>query len=505
MKSYIYALGVLFCVHHAFAEDIFLGHYENYDLPPPGDFDTSAVTTQYFSQVLDHYDPTNTARWLQRYYVNTQHYNTTNGVVVFLLIGGEGQASIQWMSAGAWIQTAREYGALLFQLEHRFYGESQPLSDLSIENLRFLSSQQALEDIATFIGAMNSQYNLPENVQWILFGGSYSGALAAWSRQKYPHLIQGAVASSSPVYAHLDFYEYFEVVANGLARNSQQCSNTMKKSFEQLEYYINNPAEENITALLNLCLDINLEENRIADNIAYLFERLSSNIASVVQYHGIAGMTTIDAVCDVFNNEALGREIDRLAGVARLLYGTSCVSYRFQALINTLSNTAILSTRNSRQWYYQTCTEYGWYQTSGQRELIIGNRTSIDFFTQICSIVFGSTFTPSFTSEHIERTNRYYGGYDPEVTNVLHVHGSLDPWYPMGITETENPESPVIFIDGTSHCTNLYPISVNDPPALTQARERIDWFIGVFLGRNSAIRIHLSISLIIIGLLAKIL
>lgn len=46
---------------------------------------------------------------------------------MFLLIGGEGQAAIQWMSAGAWIQTAREYGALLFQLEHRFYGESQPL------------------------------------------------------------------------------------------------------------------------------------------------------------------------------------------------------------------------------------------------------------------------------------------------------------------------------------------------------------------------------------------
>jgi hypothetical protein len=28
-------------------------------------------------------------------------------------------------------------------LEHRFYGKSQPLPDLSIESLRFLSSEQA--------------------------------------------------------------------------------------------------------------------------------------------------------------------------------------------------------------------------------------------------------------------------------------------------------------------------------------------------------------------------
>ncbi|XP_023312840.1 putative serine protease K12H4.7 [Anoplophora glabripennis] len=352
MKSHVFV--VLFCAHHAFAlDDTFLGQYENYFLPPPSDLDTKAVTTQYFSQVLDHYDPTNTARWSQRYFVNTQHFNTTEGFVVFLLIGGEGQAGVQWMSAGAWIQTAREYGALLFQLEHRFYGESHPLSDLSLPNLRFLSSQQAIEDIATFISAMNREYHLPQNVKWILFGGSYSGSLATWARQKYPHLIHGVMASSSPVYAHLDFYEYFEIVFNSLSSNSHQCALAMKKSFEQLEYYINNPNEENVTALFNLCLDINLDENRIENNIAYLFERLSSRIAGVVQYHGIAGQPTIDSLCNIFNNVSLGREIDRLAGVARFLYGTSCVAYRFQALLNTLGNTAILSTRNCK--YMRFC------------------------------------------------------------------------------------------------------------------------------------------------------
>lgn len=42
------------------------------------------------------------------------------------MIAGEGQASQSWMTGGAWIETAEKYGALLFELEHRFYGESHP-------------------------------------------------------------------------------------------------------------------------------------------------------------------------------------------------------------------------------------------------------------------------------------------------------------------------------------------------------------------------------------------
>lgn len=79
---------------------------------------------EWFEQLLDHFDATNVRTWQQRFYTNTEFYKP--GGPVFLMIGGEGEATAKWMVQGAWVQYASEHNALLFQLEHRFYGRSHP-------------------------------------------------------------------------------------------------------------------------------------------------------------------------------------------------------------------------------------------------------------------------------------------------------------------------------------------------------------------------------------------
>ena len=98
----------------------------------------------------------------------------------------------------------------------RYYGSSHPTVDTSVENLQYLSSRQALEDIVTFKKLIVTTYNL-KNSSWVSFGGSYPGALSAWLRIKYPQTVVGAVASSGPVQAKVDFYQYLEVVSASLA------------------------------------------------------------------------------------------------------------------------------------------------------------------------------------------------------------------------------------------------------------------------------------------------
>lgn len=189
----------------------------------------------WFEQRLDHFNRQDARTWQQRYFVNADHYSNDTSAPIFLMIGGEGEASAKWMREGAWVHYAEHFGALCLQLEHRFYGKSHPTEDLSTANLAYLSSEQALEDLASFVVAMKAKFNLADGQKWIAFGGSYPGSLAAWAREKYPHLIYGSISSSGPLLAEVDFKEYFEVVKASLAAYKPECVEAVARSFAQVE------------------------------------------------------------------------------------------------------------------------------------------------------------------------------------------------------------------------------------------------------------------------------
>ena len=175
--------------------------------------------TRFVSQRQDHFDRQNSNRWQQRFMVNDTFFlaaaDSGRARPVFLCVGGEGPAlKPEVVLSGTvhcalMVAAAKEMGALILALEHRYYGDSIPVPDFSTANLRFLSSQQALADIASFHAKITALYNLtPEDNRWVSFGGSYPGMLAAWARREYPHLIYASIASSAPVQAQLTMPEY---------------------------------------------------------------------------------------------------------------------------------------------------------------------------------------------------------------------------------------------------------------------------------------------------------
>src|SRR3989338_44868 len=109
---------------------------------------------QNYVQKLDHFNTQNKATWLQRYVVNDTWWNRESGGPIFVQISGEGPLGLSDVQRLAMSTYAQKHNALQLSLEHRFYSPiaaTNPTATLATENLQYLSSQQALADLADFI------------------------------------------------------------------------------------------------------------------------------------------------------------------------------------------------------------------------------------------------------------------------------------------------------------------------------------------------------------------
>lgn len=161
------------------------------------------------------YEPHSDDTFNLRYWFDDQFYEP--GGPVFVLSGGEtsGADRLPFLEKGIVYEIAKATKGLGVILEHRYYGSSVPVDDFSTENLRFLSTEQALADTAYF--AKNVEFEgledvdlSPETTPWIAYGGSYAGSFVAFLRIQYPDIYMGAISSSGVPKAIWDFYEYFE-------------------------------------------------------------------------------------------------------------------------------------------------------------------------------------------------------------------------------------------------------------------------------------------------------
>lgn len=409
------------------------------------------------------------------------------------MIGGEGTATAKWMVEGQWIEYAKQFGAMCFQVEHRFYGNSQPTSDLSVKNLVYLSSQQALADLAYFIESMNDEYKFSNDTKWFAFGGSYAGSLAAWLRAKYPHLVHGAVSASGPLLAKIDFQEYYVVVENALREHSQACVDALADANKQFHIMLRHPiGQQGLVKKFKLCDHID-SGHTTRNDISNLYETIASDFAGIVQYNldnrnnsNMANMT-IGTVCGILTNEADGSvAIDRLASISNRLLNASnkkCLDYMYSKMIHELRNVTWASeeAEGGRQWMYQTCTEFGFFQTSTARPNLFSETFPVDFFVKQCTDIFGPRYAIDLLNMAVKRTNVLYGALNIKVSNVVFVHGDVDPWHVLGITKSANPEAPAIYMSGTAHCAIMYPPSHKDVPELKAARDRVGNLISAWM------------------------
>uniref|UniRef100_A0A2A4JNU2 Serine protease K12H4.7 n=1 Tax=Heliothis virescens TaxID=7102 RepID=A0A2A4JNU2_HELVI len=421
-----------------------LGRSKGGNLGAPGGYSGEQLPpAQWFIQKLDHSSPSDLRTWKQRYFVNDSFYDFKNQGPVFLMIGGEGPADARWMVKGAWIDYAKKFNALCINLEHRYYGESHPTIDISVKNLQYLSSYQALADLANFINAMNNKYRLRNDVRWIAFGGSYPGSLAAWLRLKYPHLVYAAVSSSGPLLAKVNFMEYYEVVVDALREKTggEDCVNELKMAHNQItDMMKTHPSvvekEFRVCKSFNTASENDIKNfyNSIADDFADLVQYNEDNrISADTKYRNL----TINTVCNMLTSPGSEPAYKKLAA--------------FNSIVLDKSN--------------QTCLDYSYD----------------NMIKELRNMSWGSE--GDFVAASADWTNSNYGALDISVSRVVFVHGSVDPWHALGITETQDKDAPAIYIKGTAHCANMYPPSENDSSNLIEARVEIEQYLSGWIGQ----------------------
>ena len=142
------------------------------------------------------YEPHSNDYFELRYWFDATYYKS--GGPVIMLESGEdtGDDRLVYLQKGIVQQLAEATNGVGVILEHRYYGTSMPTSDLSTENLRFLTTEQAMADAAyfaqsvTFEGLENYNLKAP-HTPWIAYGGSYAGAFVAFLRTTYPDIFFG--------------------------------------------------------------------------------------------------------------------------------------------------------------------------------------------------------------------------------------------------------------------------------------------------------------------------
>jgi pimeloyl-ACP methyl ester carboxylesterase len=403
-----------------------------------------------FDQLINPQDPKDTRTFKQRYYLNSA-YAAGPDSPVFFYICGEATCTPHELS-GAIQGYAQKYKGYLVALEHRYYGKSQPFPTLDPANLIYLSTENAIADLANFQKWATVQHQLQG--KWLTVGGSYPGSLSAYYRLRHPELTQGSLASSGPVQARANFEEYDATVSRVAG---QACADAMRGVVKKVEATLNDPTA--LAAMKKI-----FQADDVKDSIDFLY--VIADMGAIAVQYGFR-----DQFCN-----AILQATDPVQGYATVglklfqLFDLTPVLDSFQGA-ESVNPDDYLNAWGMRGWMWQSCNEYGYWQVAYHDPAVSVRSSLIDqaYHNSVCTRLFGLQ-QPVDTSR--VNTALYQPLLDPGTSRILFTNGSTDPWATLSITHANgndtNPNTQVLLIDGGSHCSDLGGLAATGPVADAQ-------------------------------------
>lgn len=454
------------------------------------------VVIDFLEQPLDHFDDRRSKRvnasLMQQFFYSGRHVNSTANLptYAFLCVGGEGPAlSVRVLinsvhCSGDMLELAKKLSTRanihIFALEHRYYGLSYPkffdaqgnrVPALATENLVYLSSRQALADLAHFVQTRD----LPADTKWVTFGGSYPGFLAAMARQSYPALIHAAVSSSAPMHILLDFAGYKERQAWDLQYDAigggSECLKIVLDGHAELIHAMDTN-HTYVAELFQACNSSTFLEMRNVQ--VFLGDGVIDIPAQSNDPSCSKPLCNLEKVCDylVASKNEGNSPIESLAHLSNEQQTTMCNDVDWRSFLNQMSSTNI-EKEHWRSWVWQTCTEFGYYQTCEEDSLCPFGRGlhTIEMDFEICRVAYN--LTQNDVVQNIATTVDWYGDIRKRATRVLSVNGDVDPWSVLAILNSNDPLMPAHIVKGASHHFWTHAPTESDNQEVRDARDII--------------------------------
>ncbi|OAA53079.1 serine carboxypeptidase S28 [Cordyceps fumosorosea ARSEF 2679] len=438
---------------------------------------SSSIQELNVSVPVDHfhnetqYEPHSDDFFPLRYFLEPSYYKPGGPVIVIAAgeVTAEYRKPLLSDSVGALL--ARATSGLLLVLEHRYYGSSFPVSDLSGSNYRFLTTEQAVADAAYF--AQHAQFpgledqNLTSaSTPWIIYGGSYAGAFAAIARKLHPDAFWGAISSSGVTRAVYDYWEYNEA-ARLFAPGD--CGPTMAN----MTYVVDTALFSSDSSKSGTIKGLFGSSSSVSDaDFGSSIAHPSSAMQDESWVQG-GSDTTLDRYCATITSGQLAYPgLERSRATAEQLVqdagldkgsATTLLNYvGLQGRSNQKRLRAAQVQQRSAQlsdggsWYYQTCTQWGFFISGSgvpaSTRGILSRAVTLDYAAGGCQQSFGVAGPPN-----VDSINKL-GGVNFSYPRVAVIDGKQDPWRaatPHRIGENADRQStteqPFILIDPATH------------------------------------------------------
>lgn len=427
-----------------------------------------------FKQLIDHNNPS-LGTFDQFYYYDTTYWKGPGSPIV-LFVPGENSAVLYYTFLTINHTTgvlAKRIGAATIVLEHRYWGNSTPFRDLTTENLQYLTFENSMKDVRYFAREVHlpfAENSNSKDVPWVGVGGSYSGALMAWTARLYPDTLWAYYASSAAVQAVNNYWRYFLPVQKGMPKN---CSKDISVVIDYMDNILTTGSADEQHALK---AKFGMEDIVHNDDFMAALSKGPGLWLSVQFSYDGGFFTFCDYIEDAVNATVKDLPSESGVGLSKALEGYArwwkdvklpdfCAKSGYPEFNNTNSTLCFdtynassplftdttLSNFGRRQWTWMSCNEaYGLWKTGAPagRPSLVSRLITVDYWIRQCELYFPPG--PSGKNYGIaagrteDQLNAYTGGWNvANTTRLLFVTGELDPWNECGVSAEGRPGGPL--------------------------------------------------------------